>query len=137
MLKDLTLLFKEKIMKRNYTIEELKSAHQDLILQHNELLKCTDDLKIANKSLDKGEIDKANLIIGVNHNLAEMIFNVSHKIRKSVANILGIADLLRTDKSLTKKDLNEMLDIIIESAKSLNISTTELSKFIHNKKISL
>lgn len=74
-----------------------------------------------------------NRTIDVKNDLEEMMFTVSHKVRKSVANILGIADLLRTDKSLTVEELNEMLDIIIESAKSLNISTKELSNFIHNK----
>ncbi len=132
-LKGLSLLFKEKIMNQSYTLKELKSAHQDLILQHRELEKCAHDLKIANINLDKGEIDKVNRLIEVNSDLAEMMFTVSHTIRKSVANILGIADLLRTDKSLTVEELNEMLEIIIDSAKSLNISTEELSKFIYNK----
>ena len=120
-------------MNQSYTFNELKIAHQDLILQHKELEKCADDLKIANINLDNGEIDKVNRTIEVNNDLEQMMFTVSHKVRKSVANILGIADLLRTDKNLTVEELNEMLDIIIESAKSLNNSTEELSKFIHKK----
>ncbi len=120
-------------MNQSYTFSELKIAHQDLLLQHKELEKCADELKIANINLDNVEIDKVNRTIEVNNDLQQMMFTVSHKVRKSVANILGIADLLRTDKNLTVEELNEMLDIIIESAKSLNISTEELSKFIHKK----
>jgi signal transduction histidine kinase len=121
-------------MNQSHTLNELKIAHKELILHHKELEKCAHDLEIANINLDKGKIDKANRIIEVNNDLAEMMFTVSHRVRKSVANILGIAGLLRTDKSLNTEELNEMLDIIIESAKSLNISTEELSKFIHLKK---
>jgi signal transduction histidine kinase len=121
-------------MNQSHALSELKIAHQELIIHHKELEKCANDLKIANINLDKGETDKVNRIIEVNNDLAEMMFTVSHRVRKSVANILGIAGLLRTDISLTTEELNEMLDIIIESAKSLNISTEELSKFIHLKK---
>jgi signal transduction histidine kinase len=121
-------------MNQSHALSELKIAHQELIIHHKELEKCTNDLKIANINLDKGETDKVNRIIEVNNDLAEMMFTVSHRVRKSVANILGIAGLLRTDIKLTTEELNEMLDIIIESAKSLNISTEELSKFIHLKK---
>jgi signal transduction histidine kinase len=120
-------------MDQSYTLKELKIAHQDLLLQHKELEKCADDLKIANVNLDKGAKDKVNRTLEVNNDLEQMMFTVSHKVRKSVANILGIADLLRTDKDLTIEELNEMLDIIIASAKSLNISTEELSNFIHKK----
>lgn len=121
-------------MNQSYTLNELKIAHQELILHHKELEKCAHDLKIANNNLNKKEIEKVNLINEVNNDLEEMMYTISHRVRKSVANILGISDLLRTDKSLSAEELNEMLDIIIQSAKSLSISTEELSKFIHLKK---
>ena len=121
-------------MNQSYTLNELKIAHQELILHHKELEKCAHDLKIANNNLNKKEIEKVNLINEVNNDLEEMMYTISHRVRKSVAIILGISDLLRTDKSLSAKELNEMLDIIIQSAKSLSISTEELSKFIHLKK---
>lgn len=124
-------------MDQSYTLNELKIAQQELLLHHKELEKCTQDLKIANHNLDKGEIEKVNRTNEVNNDLEEMMFTVSHKVRKSVANILGISNLLRTDKSLSVEELNEMLDIIIYSAHSLNTSTEELSKFIHLKKISI
>ncbi len=122
-------------MNQSYTLNELKIAHQELILHHKELEKCAHDLKIANNNLNKKEIEKVNRINEVNNDLEEMMYTISHRVRKSVANILGISDLLRTDKSLSAEELNEMLDIIIQSAKSLSISTEELSKFIHLKKI--
>lgn len=71
----------------------------------------------------------------VHGDLEEMMFTISHKVRKSVANILGISNLLQTDKSLGIKEWRQMVNIITQSAESLNVSTEELSKFIHLKKI--
>ena len=116
-------------------LNELKIAHEELNLHHKELEKCAHDLKIANSNLVKEKTEKVIRINDVNNTLSDMMFTVSHRIRQSVANILGISELLRTNKDLTPEDLNEMLDIIIHSAKSLNIATEELSKFIHLKKI--
>ena len=50
---------------------------------------------------------------------------------------LGIAILLQTDETLEIDDCKELLDIIIKSAKSLNIATEELSKFIHINRVDI
>ncbi len=84
--------------------------------------------------MDAGEIEKEKRSNEVNNDLREMMFTVSHKVRSSVANILGISNLLKTDESLSIEDWREMLNIIIQSAESLNRSTEELSKFINLKK---
>jgi len=70
----------------------------------------------------------------VHSDLEEMMFTVSHRNRKSVAKILGISDLLKTDESLVVDEWREMVHIITRSAESLNVSTEKLSKFIHLKK---
>ena len=113
------------------TLKELKAAQEELILNHKELEKCSNDLRIANKNLNTGEIEKDKRADEINNDLGEMMFTVSHKVRKSVANILGISNLLCEDKDLGVEEWKEMLQIIIQSAESLNISTEELSKFIH------
>lgn len=121
-------------MERNKTLNDLKIAQQELIIHHKELEKCAKDLKKANADLDIGEIEKEKLADEVNNNLEDMMFTISHKIRKSIANILGVCKLLCVDKNLGDAELREMLGIIIHSAESLNSSTEELAKFIHFKK---
>lgn len=121
-------------MDKNNILNDLKIAQQKLIIHHKELEKCADELKEANENLDIGEIEKEKRLKEVNSNLKEMMFTISHKIRKSVANILGISKLLCEDKNLEANEMREMLNIIIQSAESLNTSTEELSKYIDLKK---
>jgi signal transduction histidine kinase len=121
-------------MEKSNTLDDLKTAQQELIDHHKELVKCAEDLKEANDNLDIEEIEKEKRVVEVNNDLEDILFTVSHNIRKSVANILGISRLLCEDENLEEGELREMLTIIIESADSLNISTEELSKFIYFKK---
>ena len=121
-------------MEKINALNDLKIAQEELIIHHKELVKCAEELKTAHDNLDMGELEKEKFVEEVNSDLAHMMFTISHKIRKSVANILGISKLLCDDKNLGDKELREMLGIIIHSAESLNISTEELSKFIHLKK---
>ena len=109
---------------------DLKIAHQELIEHHKELEKCAAELKIANENLNFGERKRTELDI----ELEEMMFTISHKVRKCVANILGISNVLCEDKTIEADELREMLYIIIRSAESLNTSTEELSKFTHLKR---
>jgi signal transduction histidine kinase len=121
-------------MENNNTLKDLKNAQQELIIHHKELVKCAEELKEANDNLDIEEIEKEKRVVEVNKDLEDMLFTVSHNIRKSVANILGISRLLCDDEHLEEGELREMLTIIIESAESLNITTEELSNFIYLKK---
>jgi signal transduction histidine kinase len=122
-------------MEKTNVLDDLKKAQQELITHHKQLAKCAGDLKEANDNLEISEIEKKKRVVEVNKDLADMLFTVSHNIRKSVANILGISRLLCEDENLEERELREMLTIIIESAESLNISTEELSNFIYLKKI--
>ena len=121
-------------MEKRKTLTDLKNARQELVIHHEELEKCAEDLKKAKENLDIGEIDKEKRIAEINNNLEDIMFTISHKIRKSVANILGISRLLCDDKNLGDEEMREMVTIIIESAESLNVSTEELSKYIYSKK---
>ena len=121
-------------MKLSTTLKELKIAHQELIISHKELEKCSYDLEIAHKNIEHRKIEKEKLANKTSNDLEEMMFAVSHKVRKSVANILGISKLIYEDKELEVQEWREMVTIIISSAESLNVSTEELSKLIHKKK---
>lgn len=121
-------------MANKYELKELKIAHEELLKNHRELEKCVEDLKIANENLDTEELEKKKRTEELNSDLSEMMFTVSHRIRKSVANILGISYMLCDNDKIENAELREMLRIIIQSAESLNTATEELAKFIDIKK---
>lgn len=118
-------------------LEKLKLAQKELQLHHEDLEKCSKELSIAKNNLSTGEKEKEEHIRKLNSDLEKMMHILCHKIRKSVANILGISVLLQTDESLGIDDWKELLDIIIKSAKSLNVATEELSKFININRIEI
>jgi len=118
------------------TLENLRIAQQELILNHEELLKCSHDLKIANENLDIGEVEKERRVVQVNEDLENMMFTISHRVRDSVAKILGISTLLCDSSDIKETEFREMLKIIIQSAESLNAATEELTKFISLKRSS-
>ncbi|TPG34846.1 hypothetical protein [Flavobacterium pectinovorum] len=117
-------------MDQDIILDKLKKAKQELISNHEELERCTSDLKIANINLNIRETEKELNMEEFNSNLEQMMFAISHKVRKSVANILGLSKLLCEDVNLGNNELREILLLIIQSAESLNTSTEELSKFI-------
>jgi signal transduction histidine kinase len=116
--------------KKIKSLYDLKIAHQELVEHHKELEKCTAELKTANENLNSGEMKRTAL----DTNLEEIMFTISHRVRSSVANILGISNMICEDKTINADELREMLQIIIKSAESLNISTEELSKFTYIKR---
>lgn len=86
-------------MKQNI-LNDLRAAQQELITHHEELKKCAHDLKVANKNLNIEEIEKEKRVVQVNNDLEDMMFTISHRVRKSIAKILGISHLLCDDNSL-------------------------------------
>lgn len=124
-------------MSTNSPLEQLKRIQKELQVHHEELEKCSLELKEVNEKLDSELIEKDERINQLNSDLEKMMFILCHKVRKSVANILGISVLLQTDESLGIAEWKEMLDIIIKSAQSLNSATEELSKFIHVNRVDI
>ena len=117
-------------MDQDNILDKLKKAKQELIFNHEELERCTKSLKTANVNLNIVETEKELNMEEFNSGLEQMMFAVSHKVRKSVANILGLSKLLCEDVNLENNELREILRLIIQSAESLNASTEELSNFI-------
>lgn len=121
-------------MEKNTTLEDLMIAQQELIINHKELEDCAKELKIANRNFDIGEIEKEKLAQDVNNDLEDMMFTISHKVRQSVAKILGISNLLSDHDNISTEEWKALIKVIIHSAESLNTATEELSKFIHLKR---
>lgn len=116
------------------TINDLRLAQKELITHQEDLKKCADDLKVANENLSIAEVDKEKMTLQISNDIDDMMFTISHRVRTSIAKILGISHLLYDDSNLGVEELRDMLKIIIESAESLNNSTEELSKFIRQSK---
>lgn len=70
------------------------------------------------------------------HTLEEMLFAVSHKFRKPVANYKTIANALRSS-SVTPQQVIECIPFINDSANELDEYIHELNDFLHGKRIKL
>lgn len=138
-------------MDKTKNLEELMRAHNELVLRHEELIKCSKELTIANEKLVvqyKEKDKRATELYFVNDSLEKsqgqqkehirglekMLFMISHKIRQPVAHILGLLNLLDNENSLPQ-ETKQMLGFIKLSARSLDALTSELSTFIQEKKI--
>ena len=63
--------------------------------------------------------------------LEEMLFITSHHVRKPVANILGLIDIMGNDNNvLPARDLKESYQYLLSSAKELDCIIKELNSFI-------
>lgn len=106
------------------------NLNKKLTISYKENAKLTSELAFANSELEKTErIEKEYML-----NLEEIMFIISHKVRKSVANILGISYFLEDNENCTSDDLKPMLKDIVQSATSLNTFTDELSTLVHTKR---
>jgi signal transduction histidine kinase len=121
-------------MKKSYTLNDLKNAQQELLVHERDLDKCAADLKEVKVKLLSVKRKEERILREAYTSLEEMMFTISHKIRKSVATILGISKLLSEDANLQNHELRAFLDVIINAAKSLEKSTTDLTNYIHLQK---
>lgn len=62
--------------------------------------------------------------------LEKAIFKTSHEIRQPIVNIIGIADLINSNK-LNHTEIKETVQFIKQSAKKLDDFTHEMNQFIH------
>lgn len=68
--------------------------------------------------------------------LEEMLFSLSHKIRRPVANVLGMVnELIKPD--LKEDERKEYVPYLKTSAEELDVYIHELNDFIHQKKINI
>ena len=65
--------------------------------------------------------------------LREMLFITSHKIRKPVANIIGLVDLINSEyKDVPTRDLSEYYNYIQSSSNELDSYVRDLNAFIED-----
>jgi light-regulated signal transduction histidine kinase (bacteriophytochrome) len=65
-----------------------------------------------------------------------MMFIISHKVRSPVANILGISYLLEENENKLSEESSALIQMLSQSALSLNALTEELATYIHTKRVS-
>lgn len=70
------------------------------------------------------------------HALEEMLFTLSHKFRKPVANYKAIANAL-SSKNITAQEVLDCVPFITDSADELDEYIHELNDFLHGKRIKL
>ncbi|MES2372468.1 MAG: hypothetical protein V4557_07810 [Bacteroidota bacterium] len=104
---------------------ELVIANEELVFQNGEKEKRAAELVMANTKLRKSEAELKEYITG----LKEMMFVTSHKVRKPVANILGICSQLEGDP-ISPAELSEWMKQMKQSAVILDVFTKELTSLI-------
>lgn len=101
---------------------ELVIANKELLFQMREKEKHAAELITANSKLEKSEAGLKEYITG----LKEMMFVTSHKVRKPVANILGICNQLE-GTATSSVELSEWVNQMKQSAVILDAFTKELT----------
>jgi signal transduction histidine kinase len=104
---------------------ELLIANAELLFQNAERTKRADELIRAYQELRKAQEHMKAHIAG----LEQMMFITSHKVRKPVANILGLTDLLEYFLRSPAK-LRQLVNYLKLSAEELDDFTKELTEFI-------
>ncbi|MCD6018453.1 MAG: arcB [Bacteroidetes bacterium] len=133
------------------SLEDLKRDHNELIIKHKELLKCSASLSLANKELIIQHADKDKRTIELSlandsleksqtqqkehiQGLKKMLFMISHNMRQPIAHILGLSNIIEKESKLAP-NTKEMLVFMKQAALSLDNLTKELAAFIEEKKI--
>jgi len=96
-------------------------------IQSNEIR--TDELIKVNIELKKSQDHQQQYI----KSLEQIMHMTSHKIRQPVAHILGLSYLIENHIH-SHEDLVKITNLIKDSAKSLDSSTRDLTKFIYEEK---
>ncbi|TKB97756.1 diguanylate cyclase [Pedobacter cryophilus] len=109
--------------------KELSIAYENLLIENEEKEKQMIALKIANKKLHKAEKFQKEYIEG----LEKVIFIISHKIRHSIVQLLGLDILLSFTKN-SKEELIKMRVFFKKSVTGLDICTQELTQFLDKLK---
>lgn len=105
---------------------ELIIANKELVFQNEEKEKRAQELTASNFELKKVQEFQIEYIIG----LEKMMYMISHEVRKPIAELLGLSNLLK--KTKTSKPLALILNYIRESIKALDNYTRDLTKYLGN-----
>lgn len=108
---------------------ELLVANKELVFQNEEKEKRAAELLLINQELKIAEESKESYIRG----LEQLMFLTSHRVRQPVANIMGIANVLRTTES-SPEEIKKIVGYMQHSAVSLDEFTKELTEYIEQLK---
>jgi signal transduction histidine kinase len=86
----------------------------------------------SNLAIRFGKLDRISRLKEKQHleALEEILFITSHRVRKPVANIIGLSDLGDADRTLSAKDLKQRCQYLSSSAIELDTIIKELNNFI-------
>jgi signal transduction histidine kinase len=128
----------------------LLAANKELAKQNEQKQRRAEELHIANKELafqnKEKEIRAAELLHAINQlknaeeyqkeyaeGLKQMMFITSHRMRKPIAHILGISNLLDYNLIDSPEELKKMIKFIKVSAETLDNFTRDLTAFIYQQ----
>jgi len=106
---------------------ELVIANRELVSQNKEKEKRTTELAIAYIKLRKSDENLKVYVKG----LEEMMYMTSHRVRKPVANIIGLTDLINNTLN-SPAQIKKIVKYLNESALSLDVFIKELNAFVSN-----
>jgi len=116
---------KNAIIEKQYA--DLEITNQKMVIHNAEREKLSIELSIAYKKLKKADDYLKEYIQG----LEEMMHMTSHRVRKPVANILGIANIISNFIN-SPVHLKKMVKYLKTSATTLDAFTKELTEFIYD-----
>lgn len=107
--------------------EILQNQRDEIQLQHNNLEKLTEQLKISNESLDQRVSERTIQLTTQNEYFAEYTFINVHLLRAPLCRILGLSELLKLGQlSPDDKDLMNKLDFECKDLESLIAKITKV-----------
>lgn len=108
---------------------DLIIAKKELLFQNFEKKKLAAELSIVHEELKRAKDYQKECV----QDLEEMMF-ITQKLRQPITQIIGLSILL-TDSGNSQADINKMINVMQNSAKSLDSFARELTIFMHRKKL--
>lgn len=119
----------KQIEQKHKQAEELYHANKKLALQNKDKEMRAAELLHAINELKNAEEYQKEYAEG----LKEMMFITSHRMRKPIAHILGISNLLDYNLIDSPEELKKMIKFIKVSAEALDNFTRDLTTFIYKQ----
>ncbi|HEY3405229.1 MAG TPA: HAMP domain-containing sensor histidine kinase [Ohtaekwangia sp.] len=140
----------ERVNRALYDLnQDIETQNEEIQAQSEELLQSQDSLVMANNEIErqKAELEEQNRLLETsldeksrdllhtnqqlviqNSELEQFSYTVSHNLRGPVASVLGLINIHKI--SSTEADKNEILQLIAQSAQSLETIIQDLNKII-------
>ncbi|MBU6341387.1 MAG: PAS domain-containing protein [Bacteroidetes bacterium] len=130
--KGMSYLFEHRIICPGGRIKHILSTG-NFVYDENRALKWMQGTAQDISSRKKAEMDRQEYL----EMLEELLFSLSHKIRKPVANIQAIVHILNTDTNISELELKQCLGYLNSSNLELDACIHEMNNLIADKKRNL